>query len=145
MKLEGSVSLITGAARGIGREIALYFAREGSDVVIWDVDLEAAKAVQQEIENLGRRALSFEVDVTNLKQVEETVNLLLDKFSKVDILVNNAGITKDNLILRMSEEEWDKVLSVNLKGAFNEQNKEQSLFQCLLPHQLLNLHCLLIS
>ncbi|MDD5617677.1 MAG: 3-oxoacyl-[acyl-carrier-protein] reductase [Candidatus Omnitrophica bacterium] len=119
MKLKDKVSLITGSARGIGREIALLFAREGSDVVICDVDLEAAQATQKEIEALGRRSLSFKVDVTSVSQVEEMVNLILDKFSKIDILVNNAGITKDNLVLRMSEDEWDRVLSVNLKGAFN--------------------------
>ncbi len=119
MKLKDRISLITGAARGIGREIALLFAREGSDVVVCDVDLEAAQNTQKEIEALGRRSLSFKVDVTNLAQIEEMANLILDKFSKIDILVNNAGITKDNLVLRMSEDEWDKVLSVNLKGAFN--------------------------
>lgn len=119
MKLKDRVSLITGSARGIGREIALTFAREGSDIVVCDVDLEAAQNTQKDIEALGRRALSIKVDVTNLKQIEEMVNLILDKFAKIDILINNAGITKDNLILRMSEEDWDKVLSVNLKGAFN--------------------------
>ena len=119
MKLKDRVSLVTGAARGIGREVALHFAREGSDIVICDVDLEAAQNTQKEIEALGRRALSFKVDVTNLKQIDEMANLILDKFSKIDILINNAGITKDNLILRMPEEDWDKVLSVNLKGAFN--------------------------
>ena len=119
MKLKDRVSLITGAARGIGKEIALNFAREGSNIVVFDVDLEAAQSTQREIEELGRRAMSFKVDVTNLRQIEEMMNLILDKFSKIDILVNNAGITKDNLILRMSEEDWDKVLSVNLKGAFN--------------------------
>ncbi|MFC1709170.1 3-oxoacyl-[acyl-carrier-protein] reductase [Candidatus Omnitrophota bacterium] len=118
MKLKDRVSLITGAARGIGKEIALAFAHEGSDIVVCDVDLEAAQKTQKEIEALGRRALSFKVDVTNLGQIEEMVNLILDKFSKIDILVNNAGITKDNLIIRMSEDDWDKVLSVNLKGAF---------------------------
>ncbi|MBL7130756.1 MAG: 3-oxoacyl-[acyl-carrier-protein] reductase [Candidatus Omnitrophica bacterium] len=119
MKLKDRVSLITGAARGIGKEIALNFAREGSNIVVFDVDLEAAQSTQREIEDLGRRAMSFKVDVTNLRQIEEMMNLILDKFSKIDILVNNAGITKDNLILRMSEEDWDRVLSVNLKGAFN--------------------------
>jgi len=119
MKLQDKVSLVTGAARGIGREIALLFAAEGSDMAICDVDLEAAQATQKEIEALGRRSLSFKVDVTNLSQVDEMINLILDKFSKIDILINNAGITKDNLLLRMSEDEWDKVLSVNLKGAFN--------------------------
>ncbi|MFH1622287.1 MAG: 3-oxoacyl-[acyl-carrier-protein] reductase [Candidatus Omnitrophota bacterium] len=119
MKLKDKVSLITGAARGIGKEIALAFAREGSDVVVCDVDLEAAQNTQKEIEGLGRRAMSFKVDVTDLRQIEEMANLILDKFSKIDILINNAGITKDNLILRMSEDDWDRVLSVNLKGAFN--------------------------
>lgn len=119
MRLKDRVSLITGAARGIGKEIALAFAREGSDIVVCDVDLEAAQSTQKEIEGLGRRAMSFKVDVTDLGQIEGMVNLILDKFVKIDILVNNAGITKDNLILRMSENDWDRVLSVNLKGAFN--------------------------
>lgn len=119
MKLKDKISLVTGSARGIGREIALNFAKEGSDIVVCDVDLEAAQNTQKEIEALGRRALSFKVDVTNLKEIEDMVNLTLDKFSKIDILVNNAGITKDNLILRMSEQDWDQVLFINLKGAFN--------------------------
>ena len=79
MRLKDRVSLITGAARGIGREIALSFAREGSDIVVCDVDLEAAQSTQKEIEGLGRRALSFKVDVTNLGQIEEMLNLILDK------------------------------------------------------------------
>lgn len=119
MKLEARVSLVTGAAQGIGKEIAMTLARAGSDIVVCDVNLEAAQNTQKEIEALGRRALSVKVDVTNMKEVEEMVNLILDKFSKIDILVNNAGITRDNLILRMSEQDWDTVLSVNLKGAFN--------------------------
>lgn len=119
MRLKDRVSLITGAGHGIGKEIALTFAKEGSDVIVCDVDLEAAQNTQKEIEAIGCCSLSFKVDVTKLSEVEEMVNLILDKFSKIDILVNNAGITKDNLILRMSEEDWDKVLSVNLKGAFN--------------------------
>ena len=119
MKLEGKVALVTGGARGIGREIALLFAQEGADVVICDVNLETASATQKEIEALGRRSMSFQTDVTLLKSVEEMVNLVLDNFKHLDILVNNAGITKDNLLLRMSEEDWDKVLAVNLKGVFN--------------------------
>jgi 3-oxoacyl-[acyl-carrier protein] reductase len=119
MKLEGKVALITGGARGIGREIALLFAKEGADIAICDVNKEVAAATQKEIEAFGRRALSFETDVTALKQVEEMTNIILDNFKRIDILVNNAGITKDNLLLRMSEEEWDRVLAVNLKGVFN--------------------------
>jgi 3-oxoacyl-[acyl-carrier protein] reductase len=117
--LEGKVALVTGGARGIGREIALLFAREGADVALCDVNQEAALATQKEIEALGRRSVSFTTDVTVFKQVEDMVNLILDKLSRIDILVNNAGITRDNLLLRMSEEDWDKVLAVNLKGAFN--------------------------
>jgi 3-oxoacyl-[acyl-carrier protein] reductase len=119
MKLEGKVSLVTGGARGIGREIALLFAKEGCDIVICDVNAEIAASTQKEIEALGRRAMSFTTDVTVFKQVEDMMNIILDNFKRLDILVNNAGITKDNLLLRMSEEDWDKVLSVNLKGVFN--------------------------
>ncbi|MBI5872554.1 MAG: 3-oxoacyl-[acyl-carrier-protein] reductase [Candidatus Omnitrophica bacterium] len=119
MKLQGKVALITGGARGIGREIALLFAREGADIAICDVNKDVAAATVKEIEAFGRRALSFETDVTALKQVEEMMNIILDNFKHLDILVNNAGITRDNLLLRMSEEDWDRVLSVNLKGVFS--------------------------
>lgn len=118
-KLEGKVALITGGGRGIGRDIALLFAREGADIALCDVNKEIAQSTQQEIEALGRRAASFATDVTAFKQVEEMVNLILDNFKHIDILVNNAGITRDNLLLRMSEDDWDKVLAVNLKGVFN--------------------------
>ncbi|MFH1691486.1 MAG: 3-oxoacyl-[acyl-carrier-protein] reductase [Candidatus Omnitrophota bacterium] len=119
MNLEGKVCLVTGGARGIGREIALLFAKEGSDVVICDVNLEAAQSTQKEIEALGRKSMSFSTDVTVFKQVEDMMNLILDNFKHLDILINNAGITKDGLLLRMSETDWDSVLSVNLKGVFS--------------------------
>jgi 3-oxoacyl-[acyl-carrier protein] reductase len=119
MKVEGKVALVTGGGRGIGREIALLFAKEGADIAICDVNKEIALSTQKEIEALGRKALVFETDVTVFKQVEEMMNIILDNFKHLDILVNNAGITKDNLLLRMSEDEWDKVLAVNLKGVFN--------------------------
>ncbi|MFA5090929.1 MAG: 3-oxoacyl-[acyl-carrier-protein] reductase [Candidatus Omnitrophota bacterium] len=119
MRLKDKVALVTGGARGIGRQIALAFAREGSDMVIWDVNMKEAGETGQEIEALGRKCLALEVDITDHVKVAEAVNKILDKFKKVDILVNNAGITKDNLLLRMSEAEWDAVLNVNLKGAFN--------------------------
>ncbi len=119
MNLEGKVSLITGGARGIGREIALLFAKEGSDVVICDVNPQAAQETQKEVEALGRHSMSLSTDVTVFKQVEDMMNLILDNFEHLDILVNNAGITKDNLLLRMTEADWDSVLSVNLKGVFN--------------------------
>ena len=119
MKLKDKVALITGGARGIGRAIAMAFAGEGADIVVADVNLEIARKTASEIEGLGRKALALEMDVTDYAKVEEGVNKILDKFGKVDILVNNAGITKDNLILRMSQGEWDAVLNVNLKGTFN--------------------------
>lgn len=119
MKLRDKVTMITGGARGIGRSIAMVFAQEGSDIAVCDVNLEAAEATCREIEALGRKALAVKMDVTSIVNVEEGLNKILDKFTKVDILINNAGITKDTLILRMSEADWDAVINVNLKGTFN--------------------------
>ena len=119
MKLEGKVALITGGGRGIGKHIALLFAKEGSDVVICDVNRKDAEDTQREIEALGRKAMSFDVDVTVFAEVEKMVNIILDNFKHLDILINNAGITRDNLLLRMTEDDWDKVILVNLKGVFN--------------------------
>ena len=119
MKLQGKVALVTGGARGIGREIAILFASEGADIAICDVNMDAARETQKEIETIGRRAMIFQTDVTVFKEVEDTVNIILDNFKHLDILVNNAGITRDNLLLRMTEEDWDRVLAVNLKGVFN--------------------------
>jgi 3-oxoacyl-[acyl-carrier protein] reductase len=119
MILKDKVALITGGARGIGRDIALLLAQEGSDIAICDVNQEALDAAKKEIEVLGRRSEGFVVDVTNLTRVEEMTNKILDKFQKIDILVNNAGITRDNLIVRMSEKDFDSVIAVNLKGTFN--------------------------
>ncbi|MFH1127867.1 MAG: 3-oxoacyl-[acyl-carrier-protein] reductase [Candidatus Omnitrophota bacterium] len=119
MKFKDKVALITGSAQGIGREIALSFASEGADVVISDINLEKAAQTAKEIEALGRRSLVLELNVTDFVQVEAAINKILDKFTKVDILVNNAGITKDNLMLRMSDGDWDAVINVNLKGTFN--------------------------
>jgi 3-oxoacyl-[acyl-carrier protein] reductase len=119
MRLKDKVAIITGAAQGIGREIALAFAREGVDIAVADVNLEKASQTATEIEALGRKAMALELDVTDYVKVEEGLNKILDKLGKVDILVNNAGITKDGLLLRMSEADWDVVLKVNLKGTFN--------------------------
>ncbi|MBF0532148.1 MAG: 3-oxoacyl-[acyl-carrier-protein] reductase [Candidatus Omnitrophica bacterium] len=118
MKLKDQVALITGSARGIGREIALTFAQAGAKVVISDINAESAAKTAEEFRQQGFEALSFGCDVTKAESVEEMVNNVLDKWKSIDILVNNAGITRDNLILRMTENEWDAVLSTNLKGAF---------------------------
>jgi 3-oxoacyl-[acyl-carrier protein] reductase len=119
MRLAGKVALVTGGGRGIGREIAMTLAGEGADIVIWDVNPTDAANTCKEIESLGRKTLADQVDVTNFEIVEVAVNKILDKYGKLDILVNNAGITKDNLLLRMSQQEWDAVINVNLKGTFN--------------------------
>ena len=119
MRLKDKVALITGAAQGIGREIALTFASEGADIVVGDINLDKATKTQADIEALGRKALALELDVTDYAKLTQGINKILDKFGKVDILVNNAGITKDNLMLRMGDAEWDAVISVNLKGTFN--------------------------
>jgi len=119
MGLKDKVALITGGARGIGRAIALAFAREGADIAIADVNQEESEKTAKDIEALGRKSLPILMDVTNYAKVEEALNKILDKFGKVDILVNNAGITKDSLLLRMNEADWDAVINVNLKGTFN--------------------------
>ncbi len=119
MSLQGKVAIVTGASRGIGRAIALGLAKEGADVVVAATTFENADKVAGEIEQLGRKALAFALNVTEIGECEALVKTALEEFSKIDILVNNAGITSDNLLVRMKEEEWDKVLDVNLKGAFN--------------------------
>ncbi|MBF0253469.1 MAG: 3-oxoacyl-[acyl-carrier-protein] reductase [Candidatus Omnitrophica bacterium] len=120
MKLKDKVSIITGGARGIGKAIALKFAFEGSDLALCDVNAEALQAAKKEIEEkTGRRVMVEKVDVTSMADCQTLIDKVLDNYGNIDILVNNAGITRDNLLIRMSESEWDSVLAVNLKGAFN--------------------------
>lgn len=111
--------MVTGAAQGIGKAIAVKLAEEGSDVIIVDVNDEKLKEVADEIQQKGRKIWTYKIDVSNYKQVEGLFNSEIEKWNRVDILVNNAGITRDNLILRMKEEEWDEVIRINLKGVFN--------------------------
>lgn len=118
MKLEGKVALITGGAQGIGRAIALILARQGARVVISDVNLEKAQETCREIESAGGQALAIEGNVADAKAAENMVERAVEKFGALDILVNNAGITRDGVLLRMKEEDWDSVMAVNLKGAF---------------------------
>lgn len=119
MDFKDKVVLITGAARGIGKEIAIGFAKSGAAVCFCDLNEEAVKAAEEELASCASQVQGYVVNVTDFDQVNNMVNKILDKFNKIDILVNNAGITKDNLILRMKPEDWDAVLSVNLKGVFN--------------------------
>ncbi|WP_102271495.1 3-oxoacyl-[acyl-carrier-protein] reductase [Cytobacillus massiliigabonensis] len=119
MKLEGKAALVTGASRGIGREIALGLAKQGADVVVnYSGSEERANQVVAEIKELGRNAVAIQCDVSNSESVAHMVKETIDIFGKLDILVNNAGITKDNLLMRMKEEEWDDVININLKGVF---------------------------
>ncbi len=112
--------IVTGASRGIGRQIALTLAGEGMNVVINYVgNRDRAEETAGEVEKLGGRALVVKGDVASFKESEELIKACIDKFGKIDILINNAGITRDALIMRMKEEDWDKVISTNLKGAFN--------------------------
>ncbi|MBM4330252.1 MAG: 3-oxoacyl-[acyl-carrier-protein] reductase [Deltaproteobacteria bacterium] len=118
-RLLGKVALITGGAQGIGRAIALLFAREGGRVALSDINLEKAKETCREIESFGQEALAVGGNVADAREAEAMVQQTLEKFGRLDILVNNAGITRDQVLLRMKEEEWDLVISVNLKGAFH--------------------------
>ncbi len=118
MSLNGKIALVTGAAQGIGRDIALALATDGADVAICDVNLEAAQKTSADIEALGRKSLALKANVAASADVIAMVDQVVEKFGRIDILVNNAGITRDGLILRMKDEDWDLVLSINLKGAF---------------------------
>lgn len=119
MRFKNKVVLVTGSTRGIGKEIATSFAKEGAIAIIFGRDAAMAKAVHDELVKNGHKADSYACDVTNQENVGEVVNKILDKYKSIDILVNNAGITKDNLLLRMSETDWDDVININLKGVFN--------------------------
>ncbi|MBD5321491.1 MAG: 3-oxoacyl-[acyl-carrier-protein] reductase [Duncaniella sp.] len=118
--LEGKVALITGASRGIGKGIALKFASEGADIAFTDLfDDENMAATVKEIEALGVRAKGYASNAADFAQTEEVVAKVKEDFGHIDVLVNNAGITKDGLMLKMSEAQWDAVIAVNLKSAFN--------------------------
>jgi 3-oxoacyl-[acyl-carrier protein] reductase len=116
--LDGKVALVTGAARGIGQAIARKLAAEGADVALCDLKAEWLAETVGVVEAAGRKAKCFEADVSNAVAVEAVVSGVVDAFGRVDILINNAGITKDTLMVRMSEQDWDAVIGVNLKGTF---------------------------
>lgn len=119
MRLEGKIAIITGAGRGIGKETALKFAREGAAIAVADINEEDIKEVAEEIENNGGRAFAQTVDVTDRESVHALVEKAKSTFGQVDIVVNNAGITADAQLLKMEEDQWDRVIDVNLKGVFN--------------------------
>ncbi|MEA3369360.1 MAG: 3-oxoacyl-[acyl-carrier-protein] reductase [Candidatus Ratteibacteria bacterium] len=119
LDLKDKVAMITGAAQGIGRACAESFARAGAYLFLVDIDQDSIRKTAKEFNDSGFDCLALGVDISSLNQVEEAVRKALDKLKKIDILINNAGITRDALLLRMKEEDWDKVLAVNLKGVFN--------------------------
>ncbi|PKG25202.1 3-oxoacyl-[acyl-carrier-protein] reductase [Niallia nealsonii] len=119
MKLQGKVALVTGASRGIGKSIAIELAKQGANIAVnYAGSVDRANEVVAEIKSLGREAVVIQCDVANADSVSQMIKTTLDAFGTIDILVNNAGITKDNLLMRMKETEWDDVINTNLKGVF---------------------------
>jgi 3-oxoacyl-[acyl-carrier protein] reductase len=119
MRLKDRVAIVTGAGRGIGRATALRFAEEGANVVVVDLDLDEAQDVVSEIEAIGRQGLAQKVDVSNRASVDEMVKATLERFGRIDVLVNNAGTIRDAQLVKMSEQNFDLVIAINLKGVFN--------------------------
>jgi 3-oxoacyl-[acyl-carrier protein] reductase len=118
--LEGKIALITGASRGIGKAIALKYASEGADIAVTNIfDDEEFKETIKEIEALGVKTKGYVFNVASFEDSQKIINYIVQDFTKIDILVNNAGITKDTLLMRMTEEQWDAVIDVNLKSVFN--------------------------
>lgn len=118
-KLKDRVAFVTGAAQGIGKAIAVAFAKEGANVIISDINLELAAQTAKEVEALGVKTLAIKTNVADLADVEKSVEEAVKAMGRIDILVNNAGITKDNLLIRLKKEDWDAVIEVNLTGVFN--------------------------
>lgn len=120
LNFEGKSVLVTGGSRGIGREVAIEFAKNGADVAInYTSSEESALNIKEEIEELGRKCKIIKCDVSDFNKVSEMVKDVVNDFGKIDILVNNAGVTKDGLLIRMNEDDFDKVMDINLKGVFN--------------------------
>jgi 3-oxoacyl-[acyl-carrier protein] reductase len=118
VNLNGKVAIITGSGRGIGKGIALVLARHGADIVITDIDSRSAQETSQEIAALGRKSIAVESDVSKIDDVKRIVDDTINKLGRIDILVNNAGVTRDALVDKMSEADWDTVLNINLKSFF---------------------------
>jgi len=119
MNLTGKIVFLTGGAQGIGKEIGVIFAQHGANIAIGDINQSSLENTVSELKQMGVEAEGYILDVSVLASCEEAVKKAIDKFGRIDILVNNAGITKDNLLIRMSEEDFDRVVKINLKGTFN--------------------------
>jgi 3-oxoacyl-[acyl-carrier protein] reductase len=118
MKLKDVTALVTGAGRGIGKSLAICLAEEGANVVVNDTDLKSAQETEDEIKATGRKALAIKADVSDRRQVTEMVDIVVKVFERIDILVNNAGIFSSTLLDSMTDDEWDRIMKVNLKGVF---------------------------
>lgn len=118
MRLDGKVVIITGAGAGIGKETALLFSREGAKIVVADIDEKGGKETEAQIKKTGE-GFFFKLDVTNREQIKRMVEETLRKYDRIDVLINNAGIVQDALIRKMTEQQWDRVININLKGVFN--------------------------
>jgi len=117
--LDGKCAIVTGASRGIGRTACETLAQNGADIAGLDIDLDAMDKTRKLVEAQGKKFLGLKTDVSNLKEFQDAVKAASNEFDKVDILVNNAGITRDNLLIRMSSEDWQQVIDINLTGVFN--------------------------
>ncbi|MCH6265378.1 MULTISPECIES: 3-oxoacyl-ACP reductase FabG [Neobacillus] len=118
MELNGKIAVVTGAGQGIGREISLFLAKHGANVVVGDLNLESALQVAKEIEKLGTKGLAYQVDVSQKESAHGLIQAAIDTFGGLDILVNNAGITRDAMLHKMTEEQFDQVIAVHMKGTF---------------------------
>lgn len=130
-KLEGKIAIVTGGASGIGKAGAQLFASEGAKVIIWDLNDEAAATTIEEISNAGGVAEFMKVNTAKFEEVEQAVKKIVEQDQKIDILVNNAGITRDATLLKMTSEQWNQVIDVNLTGVFN-------CTKCVAPHMVAN-------
>ncbi|HAN87332.1 MAG TPA: 3-oxoacyl-ACP reductase [Firmicutes bacterium] len=119
MRLEGKVAIITGSGRGLGKEAACLFAEEGAKVVVGDINYESAEEVAAAIGEKGGEAMAVKLDVTDSASIQAMVDKVLERFGSIDVLVNNAGITADAQLVKMNEDQWDRVIAVNLKGVYN--------------------------
>jgi len=119
MKLKGQTAFVTGGAQGIGKSICQLLAKEGANIVVSDINIDRATQTAKELEALGVKAMAVKSNVAKYDDMAEALKAAQTQFGKIDILVNNAGITRDTLIMRMKEEDWDLVISINLKGVFN--------------------------
>lgn len=118
MRLKDKVAIVTGSGRGIGRAVALAFAREGADVVISDVDMEPAEQTAEEVRRMGRRSLAVRTDVTKREDVEQLFKTTVDQLGRVDVLVNNAGVIRPAMLDKMTDEQWELVINTHLRGTF---------------------------